>query len=379
VEAVGGSTRDITEREAMSRALSFSEKKLQQVFSEAPVAIVVFRGRDFIVELANPTYQALLQGRELVGKPFADSVPELPRNVWDAFNSVLDTGEPFLANEWSVPYDANGDGMVEDHWFNVAYNPLRNPAGTVDGLIAVLTEVTAHVLARRELERANRELEEFAYVASHDLQEPLRMVNVYTQLLIRRHVGENVQAKQYAAIIHNGVNRMEALIHDLLTFSRTIHLQEDSTETADLSASLAEAISVLKGRIEDAGASITASLLPAVQGDGSQISHVFQNLLSNALKYQKGGIRPEIQITAECDGVNWTIAVRDNGIGFEPQYAERIFGLFKRLHKEEYPGTGLGLAICRRIVERHKGRIWAESTPGQGSTFYISLPRLEGA
>jgi light-regulated signal transduction histidine kinase (bacteriophytochrome) len=205
----------------------------------------------------------------------------------------------------------------------------------------------------------------------------LRMVNVYTQLLIKRHVGDNAQAKQYAAIVHQGVNRMEALIHDLLTFSRTIHSEDHPAESADLSVALAEATSVLKDRIEQTGASITAPLLPTVRGDTAQMAQVFQNLLSNALKYQSNGTRPEVQISAACDSVNWIMSVKDNGIGFETKYAERIFGLFKRLHKNEYPGTGLGLAICRRIIERHGGRIWADSTPGEGSTFYISLPRTE--
>jgi PAS domain S-box-containing protein len=379
VEAVAGATRDVTERRQIERALAESEQKLQQVFRQAPVAIVVFRGRDLVVELANPFYQDLLPGRELVGHRLAEIVPEVGQTLWGALNSVLNTGQPFVANELHIPYDANRDGNVEDHWFNVAYNPLREMDGSVVGVIAVLTEVTAHVLARQDLERANRELEEFAYVSSHDLQEPLRMVNVYTQLLIRRHVGEQPQAKQYAAIIHQGVNRMEALIHDLLTFSRTIHSEESPVGIADLSAALAEATSVLRDRIEKSGASIAAPLLPSVRGDTVQLTHVFQNLLSNALKYQSNGKRPEVQISAECDGTNWTIAVRDNGIGFEPQYAERIFGLFKRLHKEDYPGTGLGLAICRRIIERHGGRIWAESEPSKGSTFYFSLLRCEGA
>ena len=378
VEAVAGATRDVTERRRIERALAESEQKLQQVFRQAPVAIVVFRGRDFVVELANPSYQAMFPGRELLGRRFADVVPEVRQTVWDAFNSVLATGEPFLAKELYIPYDADRDGAVEDHWFNVAYNPFRESDGTVAGLIAVLTEVTAHVVARQDLERANRELEEFAYVASHDLQEPLRMINIYTQLLMRRHIGEHPQAKQYAAIIHQSVNRMEALIHDLLTFSRTIHDEEKLNNRADLSAALAEATSVLRDRIERSGALITAPVLPTVRGDTAQMAQVFQNLLSNALKYQRNGARPEVQISAECDGTNWTVAIRDNGIGFEAQYAERIFGLFKRLH-QEYPGTGLGLAICRRIVERCGGRIWAESEVGKGSTFYFSVPRTEGS
>ncbi|HYO79774.1 MAG TPA: ATP-binding protein, partial [Bryobacteraceae bacterium] len=181
---------------------------------------------------------------------------------------------------------------------------------------------------------------------------------------------------QYASIIHRGVDRMEALIHDLLTFSRTIH-SEPHLGIANLSEAVAEATSVLKGRIEETGATIRAALLPSVRGDTAQMSHVFQNLLSNALKYKSDGTRPEIHIAARCDGARWVVSVKDNGIGFESQYAERILGLYKRLYKDEYPGTGLGLAICRRIVERHGGSIWAESTPGEGSTFYLSLPRSE--
>ena len=255
--------------------------------------------------------------------------------------------------------------------------PFRDTTGEVIQWFGTCTDIEDQKASEAELIRTNRELEEFAYVASHDLQEPLRMVNIYTQLLIKRHVGDNAQAQQYAAIVHSGVNRMEALIHDLLTFSKTIHSQEQPTETADLSAALAEAMSVLKSRIEEMDASVTAPLLPSLPGDTTQLALVFQNLLSNALKYQHNGTRPEIQIQAQCDGNCWTIAVKDNGIGFEPQYAERIFGLFKRLYKDEYPGTGLGLAICRRIIERHGGRIWAESRPGEGSTFYFSLPRPE--
>ncbi|MCU1330351.1 MAG: sensor histidine kinase [Bryobacterales bacterium] len=374
VNGVVATVQDITAQKTMEEALRRSEERLQQVFRQAPVAIIVLRGKDLVAELVNPFYQNLLQGRELIGRRFADVVPEIGSDVLQASHHVMETGDPYVRDEFYIPYDQNGDGANEDHWFNLVYHPLREPDGSVSGVVTVCNEVTVQVRARQELERLNRELEEFAYVASHDLQEPLRMVNIYTQLLLRRHGGDTPQAREYASIIHTGVNRMEALIHDLLTFSRIIHSEESPASLVDLSAAVAEATSVLRDRIEESRASIAAQQLPTVPGDTAQIAQVFQNLLSNAMKYQQSGTRPEIRITAECDDVNWTIAIKDNGIGFEPRYAERIFGLFRRLHKDEYPGTGLGLAICRRIVERHKGKIWAESTPGNGSTFYLALP-----
>jgi light-regulated signal transduction histidine kinase (bacteriophytochrome) len=172
---------------------------------------------------------------------------------------------------------------------------------------------------------------------------------------------------------------MGALLADLLTFSRTIHAEDLQAGAADLSDSLKDAVSVLKDRIEESGAVINVGPLPEVRGDATQISHVFQNLIAHSIKYRKTGEAPNICISAEPSGAQWVIAFTDNGIGFEQQYAERIFGLFKRLHKDEYPGTGLGLAICQRIVERYGGRIWASSKAGQGATFYFALPRVSAA
>ena len=154
----------------------------------------------------------------------------------------------------------------------------------------------------------------------------------------------------------------------------TVHTEEINVGTADLPASLNETLSMLKSRIEETDAVVTAQPMPMVRGDTAQMAHVFQNLLSNALKYRRNEVRPEIHISAEPDGDQWIVSVQDNGIGFDPQYAEHIFGLFKRLHKNEYPGTGLGLAICQRIVERYGGRMWAEGRPEKGATFYFSLP-----
>ena len=257
----------------------------------------------------------------------------------------------------------------------------------IDLMRAVSDQVAAaleRILLVRRLEennvgltKANRELEEFAYVASHDLQEPLRMVNIYTQLILRDLPSENPVLNEYAGYVHSGVRRMEQLIQDLLRFSRTVQADTDDKPlelSTDLNDAFSQALGDLQGRIQETQAQLIIDPLPRVTGDPAQLALVFQNLIGNALKYSRAGIVPCIKVTARGEGDTWIIAVEDNGIGFDQRYAERIFGLFKRLHKDEYPGTGLGLAICRRIVERYGGRIWAEGRPNEGATFYLSLP-----
>ena len=245
-------------------------------------------------------------------------------------------------------------------------------------MIVVCSDVSAQVRARGDLERANKELEEFAYVASHDLQEPLRMVNIYTQLMARElqpHLNDD--SRGFAAQVGSGVKRMEQLLKDLLNFSHVIHTGQDEPrvlKSADLNASLAQALNTMQNRIEADGAVITTDFLPSLRGDESQLAQVFQNLISNALKYRKASDSPIVKITSRREGSELVVSVQDNGIGFSEEYAERVFGLFKRLHKDEYPGTGLGLAICKRIVERSGGRIWANSIVGEGSTFSFTLP-----
>ena len=292
VEAVTCSARDVTDRQRMDQELAASKERLNQVFEQAPVAIVAFRGQDFVVELANPSYQALLPGRDMVGRRFRDVVPELQQDVWDVFHRVIETGQPYTANEWKIPYDSDQDGFIEDHWFNLVYHPLREIDGNISGFVAVLTDVTAQVQSRREMERINKELEEFAYVASHDLQEPLRMVNIYTELLMRRHVPDQPEAKKYAGLVKEGVTRMETLVRDLLTYARTVQREESPAGRADLSAALREAMTVLQTSIEENGATIHAASLPSVRGDTNHLSHVFQNLISNALKYRKKDLTP---------------------------------------------------------------------------------------
>lgn len=228
--------------------------------------------------------------------------------------------------------------------------------------------------SNRELARSNSDLQQFAYVASHDLQEPLRMVASYTQLLGKRYKGRlDEDADEFIAYAVNGASRMQALIQDLLAFSR-VDSQGQRFEPTSVETLLGYALDNLKGAIEEAGAVITHDPLPAVMADERQFLHLLQNLLSNGLKF-RGPEPPRIHLSAERRAGEWLFSVRDNGIGIDPQYSERIFVLFQRLHTNaEYPGTGIGLAICKKIVERHGGRIWMDSHSGQGTTFFFTLP-----
>jgi light-regulated signal transduction histidine kinase (bacteriophytochrome) len=231
-----------------------------------------------------------------------------------------------------------------------------------------------------ELERSNQELQQFAYVASHDLQEPLRMVTSYLQLLERRYRDRlDSDADEFIAYAVDGATRMQQLIKDLLTYSR-VGSRQRSFEPNDCQAILDQALTNLQVAIEETGATVTHSALPTVMGDGTQLVQLFQNLIGNAIKFRNQR-PPEIDVRAEIQNGSggvaryWQFSVQDNGIGIESQYAERIFLIFQRLHdRDEYPGTGIGLAICKRIVERHGGRIWVESEPGKGSTFRFTLP-----
>jgi light-regulated signal transduction histidine kinase (bacteriophytochrome) len=226
-----------------------------------------------------------------------------------------------------------------------------------------------------ELTRSNRELEQFAYVASHDLQEPLRMVSSYTQLLKRRYGGKlGEDADDFINFAVDGANRMQTLIMDLLVYSR-VGTQGKELVPTEAEGAFEAAKKNLEKTIEEAGAAVVAEPLPVVMGDGSQLVQLFQNLTANAIKFgSPERERPEVSVGATLEDGMWLFSVRDNGIGVDPQYAERVFVLFQRLHtRGEYPGTGMGLAICKKIVERHGGRIWVESESGEGSTFFFTL------
>jgi signal transduction histidine kinase len=226
-----------------------------------------------------------------------------------------------------------------------------------------------------ELARSNRDLEQFAYVASHDLQEPLRMVTSYVQLLARRYKGKlGSDADDFIGFAEAGAIRMWNLIHALLTYSR-VGMRVNQLELADCEKVLSQSLDNLKVAIEKNGAVVTHDSLPTVMADNLQLVQLFQNLIGNAIKFRRRE-PPRVHISVGPNGNSWIFSVRDNGIGIAPEYSERIFVIFQRLHgREEYPGTGIGLAICQKIVERHGGHIWVESQVGEGATFYFTLPK----
>jgi signal transduction histidine kinase len=247
----------------------------------------------------------------------------------------------------------------------------------------LIATVNAHLRIRRAeaaLRRSNQGLEEFAFVISHDLQEPLRHIGIYTELLaghLAPHMDDS--SRLYEGYIRTGVARMQNLIRDLLQFSRLMREGEEGEGTSDLSIVLDRVLDSMRAVIEAERAHISCDKLPIVRGDDMMLEQVFRNLISNAIKYRKQDTPPESGIAAHRNGRSWTISVKDNGIGFDPKYSERIFVLFQRLHGQEYSGTGVGLAICKRVIEKSGGRIWADSAPGVGSTFHFTINASEEA
>jgi signal transduction histidine kinase len=293
-------------------------------------------------------------------------------------------GEVDLPEKGEVSKEiVNGEGD-DLHSYEVRISSLTDWRRRVVGQVVILRDISDRKRAERELkryadelERSNSELELFAYIASHDLQEPLRAIAGYTQLLQRRYQGQlDEDADDFINFAVDGARRMQQLIDDLLEYSRvgTRGKPFEEIHTGEL---LEQVLANLAVAIEESDAQISYEGMPILMADATQLGQLFQNLIGNAIKFR--GVDPlGIEVTAEQMGDEWRFSVRDNGIGIEPQYQERIFQIFQRLHsREEYPGTGIGLAICKRIVERHGGRIWVESELGKGSAFCFTLPVLQ--
>jgi chemotaxis family two-component system sensor kinase Cph1 len=239
----------------------------------------------------------------------------------------------------------------------------------------VLRQAEELALLAQDLERSNAELKKFAYVASHDLQEPLNQVANYVQLLEMRYdEALDQDAKEFIGFAVEGVGLMQTLIDDVLVYSK-VDLKGIERELTEVGTALGQALNNLRGRIAETEASITFDPMPTIVADGTQLMQLFQNLLGNAIKFRKQDTTPRIHIGVQRQEDAWLFSVKDNGIGLDPQFADRIFVIFQRLHtRDEYPGSGMGLAICKKIVECHRGRIWVESELGEGATFYFTIP-----
>jgi PAS domain S-box-containing protein len=303
------------------------------------------------------------------------------RAVFETFNHVYRTGQLVESFGWEI---LRKDG--ERRYAEASAGPVENADGEIVGFRGIVRDVTPRRRAEEklkershELARTNEELRQFASVASHDLQEPLRMVSGYTQLLARRYEGRlDEEADQFIRYAVDGVTRMQNLIRDLLSYSR-IQTHGRDFEPVNALESLEWALTNLECGVQEAEAIVTHDELPVVQADPVQLGQLFQNLVANSVKFRSED-RLQIHIGAQRGADEWMFSVRDNGIGLDPQYGSRIFDIFQRLHPhDEYEGTGIGLAICKRIVERHSGRIWVESMPGHGATFYFTIADVPGA
>jgi PAS domain S-box-containing protein len=410
--AVQVSARDITERRRMQAALGDSEERYRLLFQESPVAlweedftevkrycdVLRRKGVRDLHRYFDRRPEAVAKCREMVkvmavnaatlrlyeaetADAFAGGIgPTLIEESFDAFKEelvALASGETFFEAK-AVTSALTGRRL--DITLRCRVAPGHENTLSRIFVSALPTEELRHaeqVMARlvRDLERTRQDLEQFAYVASHDLQEPLRMVSSYLQLIERRYKGRlDGDADDFINFAVDGARRMQNLISDLLAYSR-IGTRGKPFGPTDFNEVLDGVVASLKEALESAGAKLTRDPLPALIADATQVEQLFQQMIGNAVKF-RGGRRPRIHVGAkEIDG-EWVFSVRDNGIGIDPRYAERIFVIFQRLHgRDEYPGTGMGLAICKRIVERRGGRIWVESEPGKGATFYFTMPQ----
>jgi len=374
---------DITQRKRIEEALLRERNVLRTLIDNLPDYVYVKDAESrFLVN--NTAHVAVLGGAspaDVLGKTDVDYfAQELAAKYRADERAVIETGRSMVNHEEFVT-----DCQGRTQWLLTTKVPLRDGRGQIIGLVGISRDITDRKKAEQalsqqtqELARSNAELEQFAYIASHDLQEPLRMVASYVQLLARRYQGKlDPEADEFIGFAVNGATRMQALINDLLTFSR-VGNEGPPLETADMEQVLDRVLDNLKVAADESGAVVTRDHLPRVEADSGQLAQLFQNLVSNAIKFH-GPAPPRIHVGVSHRNGEWVISVRDNGIGFEPKYADRIFMIFQRLHNRiTYPGTGIGLAICKKIVEHNGGRIWAESEPGKGSTFKFTLPVRPG-
>ncbi|HBY64527.1 MAG TPA: hypothetical protein DEH78_32305 [Solibacterales bacterium] len=362
-------SRDIRERKAIESALQASERQHRMLIQTLPQMVWMTRS-DGACDYLSPQWLEYTGVPEAAqwGNGWAQTLhPEDRERTVQSWTESVATGA-----RYDIEYRLRRhDGVYR--WFKARAVRLTDEHGRVARWIGVCTDIHDQKSVENALRRSNAELEQFAYVASHDLQEPLRNATIYAQLLERRcGASLDAEAREYLDNVVRSSQRMRQLVDDLLTYSR---LSADcGSSVADPRAAVEVAIENLQELVRETGAAIQCGPMPAVQANQSQLAAVFQNLLSNSLKYARPGTPPVVRVEAAATEGVCTFSVRDNGQGFEPRYAEKIFGIFKRLHGASVPGTGIGLAIVKNIVERHGGTAWAEGEPGAGATIYFTLP-----
>lgn len=368
--------REVGMRKKTEEMLMQAELKYRTLFEQSPDGVLlVAPDTGIALEFNDAACRNLGYSREeFAGLRINDyEVLENPEETRSRIATIMQKGEDTFETRHRTKSGEARDVLVSVRQVEIS---------GVHSFLCIFRDITERKRALRDLEdlavsleRSNEELQQFAYIASHDLQEPLRMVSSYTQLLAERYNDRlDEKAKKYIHYAVDGAVRMQKLINDLLTYSR-VGTKGRPPEPVETQSALGEALRNLTVVVRESGAEITNDTLPTINADRSQLVQLFQNLIANAVKF-RGKDVPRIHISARESGSEWVFSVRDNGIGIDPQYADKIFVIFQRLHtKEEYPGTGIGLAVCKKIVERHGGRIWFESEPDKGTTFYFTMPK----
>ncbi|HEX8561749.1 MAG TPA: PAS domain-containing protein [Flavobacterium sp.] len=409
VYGVMNTAAEVTELVVAQMALKESERNFRTMIVQSPVAMCMLYGPDLVVEIANQA-MITLWGKEedqVMHKPIFDGLPDArEQGLEEMLSQVYNQGETVKANE--MPVNLIRSGKPDTVYLNFVYEPYRDGSGKITGVLAIAIDVTAQVVARHQIEKvvkertkeleqtnnslqkSNAELEQFAYIASHDLQEPLRKINMFTDLLQSSIVDPNERATRHMQSISSSAKRMTKLVTDILQYSQLSQTQDSFTPT-DLNDIFEDVMADFDFIVEEKHARIVPHNLPALEAIPLQMVQLFHNLISNSLKYSRADVAPVIHISGAKLSVEdakklglskrrsyVSISFSDNGIGFSQVYADKIFSIFQRLHgRGQYEGTGIGLAMCRKIAENHGGIIYANGREGEGAEFVVVLPAAQ--